>query len=358
MHRRDDRRHARIAIQMRRLVKGAMPFALDRAEVQEPDPRAEPIDDARQVVVRARAKRSGAEAQPVRRIGYAVEQGGQVRFGADDARQTEDGKGWIVGMHDQADAKRVGDRADRLEKRDMVRAQTVGIDVGIARDCCRECCGREAFLTARQPGDDRSFQDVPLVRGHRREPCRRTVANLRRVVGLGRRAPQDMQVVHRDRIPFEAQRARIVGQPPVEVGPRPVEQRHEIVRDDRDAVRRQVAQALSIGLDQRGGIGATGLDVLMDRQALDDRPFQPGRLDHGLARRDRATGPHRAVGHVVQRGDDPGRAGLTDLGELHRIGGPEPAHGLGHQHPGIPSQPSPHAASNSATLIRIAHPTV
>ena len=61
-------------------------------------------------------------------------------------------------MDHHLDAQFVGDRANRLEESDMVPAQLVRADIGIGGDRREEFARREAFLAARQTGDDRLRQ--------------------------------------------------------------------------------------------------------------------------------------------------------------------------------------------------------
>ena len=298
--------------------------------MKKANPVAQPLDHAGQVVVGVGAQRAGAEAQAVRGGGDAVEQRGEVRLGTGDAGETEQRKGRIVGMEDEADAERIGVRAHRAQKGDVILAQAIGIDAGIILHRGQKARGGEAFLAARQAGEDRRLQRVAVRRRQPREQRGGGGDAGRRVIGLGTGAAEDVDVVGGDGIPFEPQRERAIGHEVSEVRPRPVEQGHEIIGDDGDATGGKIGQAVAIGGDAVFPQGPPRLDDIIHRQAFDHGPAKARRLDHRAARGDGVARPDRAVGNLVQRGHHLAGAGLPDRGERDRVGRAEPAHRLRH----------------------------
>ena len=324
--------HAGIAAQMLGLMEIALAcFPADRAEMEEVDPVGKAPDHGGQVVVRPRAERAGAEAQSVRHRRYGGIEMIEVVGRADHTGQAENGEGRVVGMDDERNADFLGDRADRTQEGDMVGAQCLGVDPGIAVDRAQKGGGVEAFFAAGKSCDDRAFELVAFLRRHRGEALGGGGANGLRIIRLGARTAQDMDVIGRYRRPFETQRGCTVGQLPVQVGARPVEQWHEIIGHGPHALGRQVAQTVAISLNEFVGQLAP-LDRIVHRQAFHRRPAEPGRLDHRAPLGDRLARPHHAVGNFMERGDDLGGARLTDMGQVDRVGGSEPPHRLDHQH--------------------------
>ena len=92
------------------------------------------------------------------------------------------------------------------------------------------------------------------------------------IVLLRAGALQDEEVEGHERRTLEAQGPRPVGKLVGEVRARPVQHGHEVIGDDPDVARREVADRLFVILDIALKIARTGLDMLMDGNALHDRP--------------------------------------------------------------------------------------
>ena len=100
----------------------------------------------------------------------------------------------------------------------------------------------------------------------------------------------------------------------VQLGAGPVEHRHKVVADAPDAGLRQAPDVLAVILDVPVPGGEAQLDVLVDRDALDDLEGQPGLFGECLQLGDALPAPDFAHGHVVHRGDDGLHPGdLADL---------------------------------------------
>ena len=180
----------------------------------------------------------------------------------------------------------------------------------LARSCRRSLFGRAVEPGAR-PGDD-----------------------LRRVIGLGAGALQHEAVEGGELVRVEAQRPAAARLHRVQLGAGPVEDRHEVVADDGHAAGGEVAQRLTVIVEERLQIALAELDRLGHRQALHHTPAQPKRgvaLDQRLAPLDLVRRPDHAIRDLVQRRDDAGGPGLPRIGELDHIVGAEPAPGLFHE---------------------------
>jgi hypothetical protein len=215
----------------------------------------------------------------------------------------------------------------------MVGAQLIGIDRVIRCDRLAKGVDGKALLAAGQASDDGAFERAASVVVHGSEASGSSLDHASAVILFRPGTLQQMKVERSDRFQLEAQRERAVGQRPSQIGPRPVEQRHEIVGDNTNVASGQVAQAGAIGGDHRIPVGAAPLDLFMHGQTFDDAPAEPGGFDHGFALGDRRLFPHSAVMHFVQRGNDFTGPGLPDVAQRHGVGRPEPAHGL-RQHRG------------------------
>ena len=133
------------------------------------------------------------------------------------------------------------------------------------------------------------------------------------VIPVGVGPAQHEQVVGGEFHRIEAQRKPAATRLPAKVGAGPVHHRHEIVTDDLQPVRREVAHRLDPAVDMLCGPVIAKLDGGMHRNALHHRPCQPFSLDKTLAGRDVIGLPDLARGGRVKRGDNPVGAGLPNV---------------------------------------------
>ena len=102
---------------------------------------------------------------------------------------------------------------------------------------------REILGSTGQAEHDIARQHLLVRFRHRRMALSRAVDHRRGKIALSSRPSQDEQVEGREVHEIVAHAGRAIGQSPVELRPRPVEHRHEIVADHLDAGRREVVQA-------------------------------------------------------------------------------------------------------------------
>jgi hypothetical protein len=279
---------------VRRLVELPRPGERDVAAVREVDApaRAQPPRHRRQVVGGVRAERARAERDAVGRAVHEVDEpleGGAAR---DDPRQPEDGPGGIVGVDRHLHPHALGHRRHPLEEVREVLPQPLGVHVRV--------------------GGEQRLQRGRVVRGG---PAGQVAGAAREVDA------RQGGVVVREREGAVVELER-------EVGARPVEYGHEVVAQHRHAQLAHVPHALAVVVDQAIARGAAELDVLVHRDALDDRQPQPRGVDRARQPLQLLARPGRAHRHVVERAHHAAHArDLPHVRERDRVVGPEPAEG-------------------------------
>ena len=320
--------HRHVAFEVVVFLEVAVGVAARRAQVHEAHAILEFTHHGRQVVVGAHTERSGAEAEAVRTVGHGGDQLAEVLGGGEDARQSENRVGGIVGVDDQFGPHLVGYGADLAQEGDEVAAQRLGIDPLVAVERLAELLDREALLGSRQPGDHVARDELLLGLVHRLEAGPGPGDLFGRVLREGGLALQDEEVEGHEGGPLEAQRLRTVLDRVGEVRARPVEHGHEVVGDAPDAARREVADRLLVVLEVLPVFAFARLDVLVDGNTLDDRPDEPRLGDHRLPFADLLDGPDLAVRNMMQGVDDVRGPRLADVREGDGIVRPVPAPGL------------------------------
>src|SRR6202034_3724345 len=121
---------------------------------------------------------------------------------------------------------------------------------------------------------------------------------------LGVVTPEDEKIISREIDRVEAQSRSAIRKRPVEVGPRPVGDGHEIVAEGFYPRARRVADRLLVIIDLGAIVAAARFDLLADPDALDDRPYEASRFDLGTALRDFVCAPDLALAHVMQGAHD------------------------------------------------------
>ena len=237
-------------------------------------------------------------------------------------------------MDGEPSALLLGCRGDLAHERDEVGAQILDRHVLVGCQSALEALPVVGEVARRQPVDKRPLQLLHFPRRHRLEARTRRSDALGRIVTLGPVAPQDEEVISHvvDRV--EAQRRPAAWKRPVEIRARPVGDGHEIIAEGLHAGARRVADRLLVVVDLDAECAAARLDLLADANALDHRPDEALGFDLGPALQDLVLAPDFAPVHVMERADDAGGAGLTDIFEADRIVRPEPAPSL--QHASLP----------------------
>ena len=114
----------------------AVAFPLGRAQMRKTDPRCEAFGHRGQIVFRAHAERTGAEADAVGLRGHGIEQRLIVFRRGCNARQAEQRPRRVVRMQRQRHAEGFGDRRHACEELAEVLAEHRGIDLPL-RFCMR-----------------------------------------------------------------------------------------------------------------------------------------------------------------------------------------------------------------------------
>ncbi len=224
----------------------------------------------------------------------------------------------------------VSDRADLLQEEYEVLAQLLLGHPVVAGERLTELLQRETLLASRQPGNHISRNQLNLSFIHLLVTGLSHGNLLRRPLIERGLATENEKVERHERSLLEAQRTRAVGHREAEVGPRPVDYRHEVVGNHMDSALREIAYALLVVLYIFKIFSLTGLDVLMHGHALDDAPFQPRPGDEFLSFSDFLDGPHLPVRNVMQGVDNVGHSSLLDVTQAHGVIRPIPPPAFGH----------------------------
>ena len=232
--------------------------------------------------------------------------------------------------HKTLDELHPADIADIIEQLDprlrgQVFAQPGGVDPLVLAERPAELFDRKTFLGAGQSGDHVPGKPLAFDRIHPVEACFRLRALLRRIFRLRPRTLQNKQVERHERRPFETKRFRAVRQRIGQVGARPVQHRHKIIGNGTNTAGGQVAQALLVIFDIPLKFPSAGFDPLMDRNALNDAPYQPGIGNRPLSFADLIDAPCLPVGNMMQRRYHVRSPGLPDIPKADRIVRPVPA---------------------------------
>ena len=168
-------------------------------------------------------------------------------------------------------------------KRAKIVAQRLARHAAVALQHPPQAGDVVAVEGAGQAGHDIGEKLLAVGLGRALEPGAPAVDDVRRVIGLGTGALQHEAVEGRELVRVEAQRpaaARLHG---VQLGPGPVEDRHEVVADDGHAAGGEVAQRLAVVLEQRLQVTLAELDRLGHRQALHHAPGSPSELSPSIS---------------------------------------------------------------------------
>ncbi|KXB48998.1 hypothetical protein HMPREF1870_00227 [Bacteroidales bacterium KA00344] len=288
-----------------------------------------------QIVLRACRERPGAERKAVVRVGYGVEKPLNVLVAGHNAGQTEHLEGRIVGMHTHIDVALAAYRHDGFEEIFHVLTQLPAVDALIAFQQLAEkfygmfvaflevarheslrlnddilhqgmvFFGRHAFFQLVHFGEDVSF--VGLAVGTERDE---SLPVFPRAIAL-----EDMDVEVGKLRNAEVEVARSVGILVQEVGPGPVEYRHEVVADGVDAFCGEVAHAFLVDLDLSVTVGTGKLDGLGDGQRLHDAPAKAETLNIAFQVVYFLSRPHLTERNIVQSRNDALYAYLFEHGK-------------------------------------------
>ena len=231
-------------------------------------------------------------------------------------------------MDRQHRTRLVGHGSHLAQERHEVRAQRLGRDILVTVQLPLELLQRETLLRAGQARDHVAGDQLFFRGVHPPEAGLGSGALGLGIVLLRAGTLQDEEIEGHERRTLEAQGARPVGQLVGEVRARPVQHGHKVVGNYFNAAFGQIADRLFVILDIALEIARAGLDMLVDGDALHDRPAKARVGDRLSAFFDLPDGPHLAVGNVMEGGHDVGGPGLTDVLKAYGVVRTVPAPGL------------------------------
>src|SRR5208283_1952614 len=172
--------------------------------------------------------------------------------------------------------------------------------------------------------DDGALKFLLLPLRHRVEAGASGSDAPRSVIEFGTRTFEEEQVVRRKIYGIKAQRIACARQAPIQIGPGPVDERHEVIADDWHACLGNCGERiLPCAYVLAIGPGAE-LDGIVNRDAFGDGPNEACGLDFRFTLEDFVERPSFAAINVMQGGNDARRARLFDLIERNRVLGAEP----------------------------------
>ena len=173
---------------------------------------------------------------------------------------------------------------------------------------------------------EKSLRETPLLRGRGLGPeLRSACARGGVVVSLKPLALQHEHLERTHLVRVVAERHGPVRQNEVQIGTRPVVDRHEVVAHRLDATRREVAEVELVVLDVAVEVTRALLHVLVYGNGLDHAPRHSGLANFVRTRLDFARRPHVARLVVVQRRHHVRHARLPDFPKRNRIRGSKPS---------------------------------
>ena len=232
-----------------------------------------PFSHALDVIVGRRAVASNAKGQPVVPAVDGTEHVLDVILGGDDARQPEEWQRRVVRVDRQHDARLLGDGHDLDEEVAQVGAQPRVVDVLVGIEGELELDERVGLdHAARHPRNHRLRERLDARRRHARKSRRGECGLSRPEVGLGTRPLEDVNLEGDKVGVVEGERLGAVVPHAVELGARPVDDRHEVVRELPNATGAQVTDGLLVVGDVTVAAVRALLYRLMHRNALHHRP--------------------------------------------------------------------------------------
>ncbi len=117
----------RYSFQVVGFVEIAFGVALCTAQMDKVDAVGKLLHDDCTIVGAAYTERTGAETKSVALVGNGIYQCLEIGSAAHNARQAEDGAGWIIRMDNQLYTGFVGNRSDFLQEVDQVGTQRSGV---------------------------------------------------------------------------------------------------------------------------------------------------------------------------------------------------------------------------------------
>ena len=311
--------HIHVALKQVRLIEITLGITFGRAQMDETDPVAELPHHGHTVVIRPNSERTGAEAQPVRSVRNSGNQFPEILRSGEDAWQSEQRVRRVIGMDDHHGAALVSYRADLLQEKYEVLAQLLFCHPVIAGQRLTELLKSEAFLTSRQTGNHIPCNQLNLGLIHLLVTGLRHRNLLLSPLVESRLSAEYEKIERHERRLLEPQRTRAVRHLELEIGPRPVDNRHEVVGYDVNSALGEITYALLVVLYIFEVFPLASLYVLMHGHTLNNAPFKPRLSDEFLPFSDFLDGPDFSVRDMMQGMDDVGHSSLPDIAQAHGV---------------------------------------
>ena len=222
-------------------------------------------------------------------------------------------------MNDHNRTAFISHRADLLQEKYQIFAQLVFSHAVITLQRIAELVQCKTLLTARKScyhvsGNQLYFSFIHLIIS-----CFCDFQLFWSVLLARIFTPEDKQVERHERRPLETERTGAVRHHILKVRPRPVDYRHEIIRDTMYSAFGQITDALLVILYVSEIFAFTRLDMLMDRNTLHDTPLHPRFSYKFLSFTDFLHRPHFPVRNMMQGMNNIRHASLSDITQFHRI---------------------------------------
>ena len=142
---------------------------------------------------------------------------------------------------------------------------------------------------------------------------------LKGVLLFGFRSFQDEKIECREGSLFETQGGRTVGDFILQIRPGPIQDRHKVVANHRDAAGAEVAYRLFVVIDVPFKSVDLSFDIFVNRHTLHHGPSQTSFFDLLFPFFDLFHRPDLSDGKVVQSGDNARGSSLTNILQCDRI---------------------------------------
>ena len=216
------------------------------------------------------------------------------------------------------------------KEKDKIGAELLSAHPAVTLEGLAELLQGKTLLAARKARNHIPYYQGLLVFAHSLVALPGPLYLLRRIFieSLG---PSEYEEVesHKGRL-FEAQGPGAVRHSVLQVGPGPVDHRHEVVGDAMDTALGKVAYGLLVVFYVAQILPFRRLDMLVHRHALHPRPAKAVGSNLLLPLPYFLNWPYFPIGDMVQRGDYVRYARLPDIIQAHRIGRTVPAPAFSH----------------------------
>ena len=143
-------------------------------------------------------------------------------------------------MHTKAHAKVLGGGHNLLQEALVIAAQGRAINTVILGQSLAQACDVIAIKRTGQPGHNGGQKRVSVLFGRFLEPYSRFDTNFGAIVILRVFSPQHVDLKRRHPCRIKPQTGAAAGNGGSQIGTGPIQQRHEVIADGIDALRREI----------------------------------------------------------------------------------------------------------------------